>query len=288
MKKTVAISGSTGFIASYLIPFLKERGYDIVPLKRPDFESDDLLKDKLKNADIIVNLAGAPIIKRWSERYKRELYSSRVGLTEKIVNTLNLLKKEPDCFISASAVGVYPDFKLCNEDCSELRDDFLGTLCKEWERVAFLLNDITRVVVLRIGVVIGKGGGIIKKVSLPFKLGLGGRIGSGKQGFSWIHIEDLCRIILFAMENRDVKGVINAVSPAPVDNIEFTRTLAGVLKRPAIFPVPVFVLRLLFGEGASILLEGQKAVPDKLKQYGFDFKYIELEQALKRVFYERF
>ncbi len=281
--KNIAVSGSTGFIASYLIPFLKEKDYGIIPLRREDFKDLTALKEKLKNTDIVVNLAGAPIVKRWNENYKKELYSSRVDLTRKIVNAVKELNKKLDCFVSASAVGIYPDFKQCGEDCSDLRDDFLGKLCVDWENAAFSLKN-TRVIALRIGVVIGKNGGIIKRVSLPFKLGLGGRIASGKQGFSWVHIEDLCRIILFAIENEKVEGVINAVSPNPVDNNEFTKTLAGVLKRPAIFPVPSFMLKLLFGEGASILIEGQRAVPKKLKGFNFKFKYPQLEEALKQVF----
>ena len=281
--KNIAISGSTGFVASYLIPFLKEKGYGIIPLKREDFKDLSILKDKLKSADIVVNLAGAPIVKRWSEKYKKELYSSRVDLTKKIVKGIEELNKKLDCFVSASAVGVYPDFKQCAEDCNDLRDDFLGKLCVDWENAAFSLKN-TRVIALRIGVVIGKNGGIIKKVSLPFKLGLGGRIASGKQGFSWIHIEDLCSIILFAIENDKIEGVLNAVSPNPVDNNEFTKTLSRVLKRPAIFPVPSFALKLLFGEGALILIEGQRAVPKKLKNFNFEFKYPQLEEALKQVF----
>ncbi len=281
--KNIAISGSTGFVASFLIPFLKEKGYGVIPLRREDFKNLTALKDKLKSADIVVNLAGAPIVKRWSEKYKKELYSSRVGLTKKIVKALEELNKRLDCFVSASAVGVYPDFKPCGEDCSDLKNDFLGKLCIDWENAAFSLKN-TRVIALRIGVVIGKNGGIIKRVSLPFKLGLGGRIAGGKQGFSWIHIEDVCSIILFAIENEKVEGVVNAVSPNPVDNNEFTKTLVRVLKRPAIFPVPSFALKLLFGEGALILIEGQRAVPKKLKNFNFEFKYPQLEEALKQVF----
>ena len=281
--KNIAISGSTGFVASYLIPFLKEKGYEVIPLKREDFKDLSILKEKLKNADIVVNLAGAPIVKRWNENYKKELYSSRVDLTKKIVKAIEELNKKLDCFVSASAVGVYPDFKTCTEDCDDLRDDFLGKLCVDWENAAFSLKN-TRVIALRIGVVIGEHGGIIKKVSLPFKLGLGGRIASGKQGFSWIHIEDLCSIILFAIENEKIEGVVNAVSPNPVDNNEFTKTLSRVLKRPAIFPVPSFALKLLFREGAVVLIEGQRAVPKKLKNFNFEFNYPHLEEALKQVF----
>lgn len=284
MKKTVAISGSTGFIAGYLIPELKSKGYNIVPLLREDFKNQKKLEEKLTNVNGVVNLAGAPIIKRWTKSYRRELLNSRVDLTKTIVETVKKIGLHLDFFVSASAVGLYRDGMLCSEECKSIRDDFLGRLCVEWEKAASGLKDKTRVVVLRIGVVIGKGGGIIKKVSLPFKLGLGGRIGSGKQGFSWIHIEDLCRIIIFAMENSDIKGVINAVSPSPVDNMEFTRVLAGLLSRPALLPVPSFILSLLFGEGSAILLEGQRAVPERLLQSGFEFYYPDLVSALKQVF----
>ncbi len=280
----IAISGASGFIASHLIPFLKKKGYGIVPLFREDFEKEGVLSQKLKNCNGIINLAGEPIVKRWSEKYKKRLYQSRVDLTKQIANTLKKEKIKPKFFISASAVGIYKDEKICDETCRFFREDFLGTLCKEWEKAAFELRDYTRTVVFRIGVVIGKNGGIIKKVSLPFKLGLGGRLGSGKQGFSWIHIEDLCWAILFAIENETIDGVLNAVSPNPVDNLEFTKTLAKVLKRPAIFPVPSIALKLMFGEGATVLLEGQKVVPKKLSNAGFTFNYPELSSALKQVF----
>lgn len=286
MKK-IAISGFTGFIASRLSPFLKEKGYHVIPLLRSDFENKALLKEKLLSSDIVINLAGEPIIKRWSESYKKKLYISRVDLTRDITEILRNEGKHPECFISASAVGIYPDFRLCHEDCEDLREDFLGKLCRDWENAALSIKDISRVVVFRIGVVIGKNGGIIKKVSPLFKLGLGGKIASGKQGFSWIHIDDLCKAIFFAIENKGMEGIFNAVSPNPVDNLEFTKALGRVLKRPVIFPVPSFALKILFGEGASVLVEGQKAIPKRLIEAGFKFSYPELDTALKQVFYER-
>ena len=281
MKK-IAVSGSTGFIASYLIPILEKEGYSIVPLIREDFKNTAILSEKLKDCTAVINLAGAPIVKRWSEKYKKELYSSRVTLTETLANTINSLPEKPELFISASAVGIYKDGKFCNESCRDLREDFLGKLCKDWENAA--LKCQTRTVVVRIGVVLGKNGGIIKKISLPFKLGLGGRLGNGKQGFSWIHIDDLTNIMLFALQNKNLSGIVNGVSPNPVTNAEFTSAVSKVLKRPAIFPAPSFLLKAVFKEGAKLLLEGQKAVPEKLEKEGFKFKYPEIEQALKQVF----
>ncbi len=286
MKK-MAFSGATGFIASHLIPLLEKRGYQIVPLLRGDFEDKNSLIGKLKDCMGVINLAGEPIVKRWSESYKKKLYSSRVDTTLKIVRVFNELNFYPDFFISASAVGIYRNGAVCGEDCGNFRDDFLGKLCVDWENAAFELKDKTRVCVLRIGVVLGKNGGIVKRITPVFKLGLGGKIASGKQGFSWIHIDDLCKAIFFAIENKGMEGIFNAVSPNPVDNLEFTKALGRVLKRPVVFPVPSFALKILFGEGASVLVEGQKAIPKRLIEAGFKFSYPELDTALKQVFYER-
>ncbi len=284
MKK-MAFSGATGFIASHLIPLLEKRGYQIVPILRGDFEDKNSLIGKLKDCMGVINLAGEPIVKRWSESYKKKLYSSRVDTTLKIVRVFNELNFYPDFFISASAVGIYRNGAVCGEDCGNFRDDFLGKLCVDWENAAFELKDKTRVCVLRIGVVLGKNGGIIKRISPVFKLGLGGRLGSGNQGFSWIHIEDLCNMVNFLIENKNLSGIFNAVSPNPITNREFTKAMAEVLKRPAFSPVPAFVLKLLFKEGAVLLLEGQKVVPERFLSAGFEFLYPEIRSALKQVFY---
>ena len=285
MKNKIAVSGATGFIASYLVPFLEKKGFEIIPLLRSDFEDEKLLTEKLKKCNGVINLVGEPIVKRWSESYKKRLYSSRVETTLKIVGVFNKLNCFPEFLISASAVGIYRDGVVCGENCDNFRDDFLGKLCVDWENAAFKLKDRTRVCVLRIGVVLGKNGGIIKKISPIFKLGLGGRLGSGKQGFSWVHIGDLCNMVDFLIENKNLSGIFNAVSPNPLTNEEFTETMAKVLKRPAIFPVPAFALKLLFKEGAILLLEGQKAVPERFLSAGFDFSYPEIHSALRQVFY---
>jgi len=285
LKNKIAVSGATGFIASYLIPFLEKKGFETIPLLRSDFEDEKLLTEKLKKCNGVINLAGEPIVKRWSESYKKRLYSSRVETTLKIVGVFNKLNYFPEFLISASAVGIYGDGVVCGENCDNFRNDFLGKLCVNWENAAFKLKDRTRVCVLRIGVVLGKNGGIIKKISPIFKLGLGGRLGSGKQGFSWVHIGDLCNMVDFLIENKNLSGIFNAVSPNPLTNKEFTEAMAKVLKRPAIFPVPAFALKLLFKEGAILLLEGQKAVPERFLSAGFDFSYPEIHSALRQVFY---
>jgi len=166
-----------------------------------------------------------------------------------------------------------------------VKRDFLGNLCLDWERTAATANSIgVRTCMVRIGVVLGKGGGMISKIALPFKLGLGGPIGSGKQGFSWIHIDDLCRLFMFLLEHKLASGIYNGTAPQPVTNKQFTRTLGRVLKRPAVLPVPAFALRMLFGQGARVMTSGQLVIPERALQDGFTFSYPDLKSALQQIF----
>ncbi len=278
------ITGATGFVGSNLIPFLEKNGHSTVPVMRRDFADTGQLAAKLSGADVVINLAGAPIVARWTASYMTQLKKSRVETTRKLVSAMEKASPKPTVLISASAVGLYPDFRQQTESSFTLKHDFLAELCEEWETAAREAEALkVRTVILRLGAVLGKGGSMIKKIRIPFLLGLGGRIASGKQGFSWIHIEDLCRLILF-VAIQGGSGVYNAVSLNPVDNLQFTRILARTLHRPALLPVPEFALKLLFGKGARVLTSGQIVMPERALREGFTFRHPTLKDALSEIF----
>jgi uncharacterized protein (TIGR01777 family) len=267
----VAISGASGFIGSHL----KKIFPDFVVINRNDTEKKII--EKLNSVDIVFNLAGATILKRWSENYKKILLNSRIETTKKLVNAIN--KSNIKHFISTSAIGIYPDNTPCDEYCKTYADDFLGNLAKEWEKEANKCNKPTAIV--RLGVVLGDGGAI-KEMLLPFKLGLGGIIGNGLMKMSWIDIKDLMRIYKFIID-KNLTGIINAVSPNPVTNKKFTKTLGKILKRTTFFKIPEFLLYLKYGEGASVLTSSKEVYPKILMENGFEFKYPTIEESLKHI-----
>jgi uncharacterized protein (TIGR01777 family) len=268
MKK-IALLGGSGFIGSAL----QEHFDEVVLLKRGD--SDELMREKLSNVDTVINLSGAPILKRWNENYKKLLYNSRINSTKRLVSILNSTSVKQ--LISTSAIAIYPSNRECSEECKELSDDFLGNLCRDWEREASEFNGTTTIV--RIGVVLDGNGGALKKMLLPFKLNLGGVIGDGGAYMSWIALEDIIRVYNFLIENR-LDGIYNAVSPNPVTNREFTDALAKRLRRGAFLPLPKFLLKLIYGEGASVIVDSKRIYPKNLLHKGFEFRYNDIESAL--------
>ena len=265
----VALTGANGFVGSYL----KKSFTDHVVIERNDDE-DEILK-KLENVDTVFNLAGAPIIKRWSEEYKKVLLTSRVGTTQKIVNAIN--KSEVKHFISTSAIGAYPDGAAFDESYAGYGDDFLGSLTSQWEDEAKKCTKPTTIV--RFGVILGSQGGALAQMLPPFKFGIGGVIGDGKMMTSWIDIEDLARIYEHILENK-VTGTLNATAPNPVTNHTFTKALGARLHRPTILPVPELVLKLIFGEAASVLTGSKEIYPKRLLDSGFEFNYQDIDSSL--------
>lgn len=278
----VAMSGSTGFIGSYLKHVFAEKGWETLPLTRSDFAGDGAaLREKLSQTGAVVNLAGAPIAARWTESYKQKLYNSRIPVTEKIVTAMSGLKQKPQVFISACGVGLYPAGGPWTENDTARAGDFLGHLAQCWEQAALMAEEAgIRTVVFRFGVVLGRGGGALAKMLPIFKFGLGGIIGSGAQPFSWVHIRDLARALCAALENDAFRGTYNLTAPNPITNKGLTRALSHAINRPAIFPVPAFALKLLFGEGATVLLDGQSVLPKRLLDAGFAFDFEKIEDAL--------
>lgn len=280
--KTIAISGANGFVGTSLTNFFSSFRYKIVPLSRDILNNKSKLEEVLNSADIVINLAGANIINRWSESYKKLLYSSRIDTTSKIVNAISNISNKPKLLISTSAVGIYDNKSIYDENGS-FSNDFLSNLCQDWEKEALKAkSEATKVAIFRFGIVMGKDGGALQKMITPFKFGLGGTIGSGKQSFSFIHINDLLNAYKFVIEN-DYDGVFNLTAPTPTTNKGLTLALGKTLKRPTILPVPEFVLKLIFSEGARVLTDGQSAIPKKLLDLGFEFKFKTIEETIENL-----
>jgi uncharacterized protein (TIGR01777 family) len=271
MMKT-ALTGASGFVGTALQNYF---GPCVIIDRKDDEEA---ILNKLHNVDVVINLAGAPIIKRWDDPYKKILLNSRIESTERLVNAIN--RSDVSHFISTSAIGIYPDNQKCDESCTQIADDFLGHLANKWEDEAFLCNKPTAI--LRFGVILGKEGGALVQMLTPFSLGLGGIIGNGKMMTSWIDIEDLMRMYSFIMEHR-LTGIFNATSPYPVNNYTFTKTLGNVLHRPTILPIPEFVLRIMYGEASSVLTGSKEVYPMAMQEKGFVFEYEEIEASLKHL-----
>jgi uncharacterized protein (TIGR01777 family) len=266
----IAITGASGFIGRRLMEKLGKEAY-AVSLRGN--------LDGIAGADVVINLAGEPVSQRWTKEVREKIRSSRVDGTKKLVDAMRAAP--PKVLVNASAVGYYGSRgdELLIES-SAPADDFLAEVCQEWEAEARNAGEFgVRVVTLRNGVVLGKGGAL-QKMMLPFRLGAGGRIGDGKQWMAWIHLDDVVGLIELAIFHLGLSGPVNATAPNPVTNAEFTRQLASALHRPAILPVPKFAVHLLFGDMAQIVYASQRVIPEAALQAGYQFRYPTLEAAL--------
>ncbi|MDL0433092.1 TIGR01777 family oxidoreductase [Marinobacter sp. TBZ242] len=295
MEKRILITGGTGFIGQPLCQKLIADGHELTVLSRQPALNVQSLCGRVEAVgdlkelsgsegfDAIINLAGEGIAdKRWSEARKQQLRDSRIALTNQLVDIIRTWKTLPSVMVSGSAVGFYGDQgnHRVTEDTPP-HDEFTHRLCSDWEQAALRLEPAgVRICLSRTGVVAGPGGGFLQRMLLPFKLGLGGRLGSGEQYMPWVHRDDVVAAINWMMETETAQGAYNVVSPNPVTNRQFTKSLAGVLGRPAIFPVPAPVLKVALGEMSRLLLTGQMAIPERLQAEGFQFRFPELSPAL--------
>ncbi|MCM3667056.1 TIGR01777 family oxidoreductase [Mesobacillus subterraneus] len=296
----IAITGGTGLVGKALSREMINSGHEVFILTRNKASSNSSLNPKyvswlnegdqpeleLEGIDAIVNLAGATINSRWTDDYKRKILDSRLQATSEVKGILKKLIKKPEVLVNASAVGFYGT-SLTEEftEQAPAGNDFLAETVEKWEGAASQAEDLgVRVVLCRFGVILDKHGGALPRMVLPYKLFGGGKIGSGKQWLSWIHIQDAVSGIMFAIDNKDLKGPVNFSAPSPVTMDQFGKTLASVLQKPHWMPVPSFILKMLLGEMSILVLEGQRVHPEKLLRAGFVFRYLHLKEALKDIF----
>jgi len=294
----ILITGGTGFIGSALTRSLTEQGYEVTVLSRnpdsvekicgPGIKALNNL-NQLKPEDTfqaIINLAGAPIFDaRWSDARKQIIRDSRIGLTKQLVASMARMAVKPELLISGSAIGYYGDQgDTVLTEQSATHKDFSEQLCTDWENEAKKAEQLgVRVCLIRTGLVLAEGGGLLKRMLLPFRLGLGGRLGDGQQWMSWIHRQDWIAIARLMITDSSMQGAYNATAPNPVTNSEFARTLAHCLNRPALLPVPAWLLKILLGEMSGLVLGSQRVMPERLLALGFRFQYTDLSSALNQV-----
>lgn len=294
--QSVAITGATGLVGTALSELLSSEGKSVAAISRRDGGSyQDTIKwdpatgltnpARLDGVDAVVHLAGENIAgARWNDSVKRKILNSRVEGTRSLVKSIAAVENRPRVLVSASAIGIYGDRgdEQLTED-SAAGHGFLADVCKAWEEEANAAKDLgLRVVNVRIGVVLSPKGGALAKMLLPFKLGMGGIVGSGKQYWSWIGLHDLTRVIAYCVNNDSVEGPVNAVSPEPLTNRAFTKDVGSVLKRPTIFPLPGFMAKLVLGEMAQdLLLSSARVLPNRLQAAGFEFSHPQLQDCLR-------
>jgi hypothetical protein len=300
----VAITGATGFVGSSLVKKLFTEGHQVLVLTRnpataqkvfPSIPNLEIVaytptesgswQEAIAGCNGVVNLAGEPIAeKRWTAQEKQEILNSRKLGTQKIVEAIAKANLKPSVLVNASAIGYYGTSETSTfDESSPAGNDFLAQVCQAWEEEAQKVKAYgTRLVILRLGIVLGQGGAIAKMIT-PFKLFAGGPLGSGRQWFSWIHREDLVNLIIQALTSANMEGVFNATAPNPVRMAELAQTMGELMQRPSWLPVPSFALESLLGEGAMVVLEGQQVLPNRTQSSDFNYQYSTVKQALKEI-----
>ena len=298
----IAIAGATGFVGSRLVEQLQAQGHEVVIFTRSPQQASNRFgraqivgynplqsgawQESISGCDAVVNLAGEPIAeKRWTPDHKRTILESRQIGTQKIVEAISLASVKPSVLINASAIGYYGTSETSKfDETSPAGKDFLAEVCTAWETAAQTVTATgTRLVILRMGIVLGENGGVLGKMLAPFSAFVGGPIGSGKQWFSWVHRDDVVKLIIQAITDTQIAGVYNATAPNPVTMEAFSQTLGTVMNRPSWLPVPNFALEAMLGEGAIVVLQGQQVVPTHTLAQGFNFQYSTLKPALAAI-----
>ncbi|WP_203334731.1 TIGR01777 family oxidoreductase [Planococcus beigongshangi] len=296
----IAITGGTGFAGKEMTQLFQQHGHEVYILTRSPKPSGNGLKyvqwltegaqpeNELEGTDAFVNLAGSSINDgRWDDEQKELIYSSRVEATNEVLRIIRAMDEKPKVLVNASAVGLYPASteKTYTEKSAEIGDDFLAKTVVEWERLAEEAEEMgVRVAMGRFGIILGKKDGALPLMALPYKLFGGGTVGSGRQWLSWIHVHDVARAILFAIETDDLEGPFNVTAPYPKRMKDFGKEIARALGRPHWFPVPEFALKAVLGDKSRLVLEGQRVLPEVLQQHGFEFDYADLRSALADIY----
>jgi len=302
MNRKVLITGATGLIGSKLAKRLYDLGFKVysvsrdvkkseikfkIPIKHISYD-EDKFKNIIDNNTIIINLAGASIAgNKWTEEYKKVIYDSRILTTRKLVDILNNYELKPELFINASAIGIYGNtFEKIIDENTPVGEGFLAKVTIDWENELTKLKNNIRKVYARIGIVLDLEGGALAKMLLPYKLFIGGPLGTGKQWMSWIHIYDLIELFVFIIQNNNINGAINLTAPYPVTMIEFSKTIGKILRRPSFFKVPEFILKIVLGESSAMVLNSNRVIPKKAIENGYNFEYDNLEKALTNLLKE--
>ncbi|MDF2858438.1 MAG: dependent epimerase family protein [Neobacillus sp.] len=291
------IAGGSGFIGKKLTDTLLRNGHDVVILTRKQrpatgkvsyvrwLEQDAQPEAEIKQADAFINLAGVSINDgRWTKTHQEQIYDSRMTATDELLRIMFAMQAKPSVLINASAIGIYPASPNAayTEESPEISGDFLGRTVHDWEMKAKQAAEHgIRSVFMRFGVVLGKEGGALPLMSLPYKLFVGGTVGTGKQWVSWVHVTDVIRSIAFAIETSELSGPVNATSPSPCRMEDFGKTIGSVLQRPHWLPVPSFAMKLALGQKSALVLEGQQVLPQVLMNAGFEFAFPSLDGALR-------
>jgi uncharacterized protein (TIGR01777 family) len=284
------IAGGTGFLGSALAASLRADGDHVAIVTRRPRSPDQVAWTDLSvldGADVVINLAGTSLdAGRWTEARKAAIFNSRVDATNAIVQAMSQVGRRPRVFLNQSAVGVYgAQGSVALTEDAPPGADFLASVCVAWEAAAIKATSMTRVVLLRTGLPLDARGGALPRLALPFRLFAGGRLGSGQQYWSWIHLRDWIRMVHWAINTPDITGPLNATAPTPVTNRELADAIGRALRRPALVPAPSFAVRLLLGEMAdALILSGQRVLPAKATQGGFEFRYPDVDSALQQIY----
>jgi uncharacterized protein len=292
----IVIAGGSGFIGQKLTRLLLAEGHSVVILTRKEKKSSGKIEYvrwldegvspemEIGKADAFINLAGVSINDgRWSKSHQKQIYESRMTATDELLRIISLLPEKPTVLVNASAIGIYPSSKsaIYTEDSLEPATDFLGRTVQDWENKAQQVEKHSiRAVMMRFGVVLGKEEGALPLMAMPYRLFVGGKVGSGDQWVSWVHVTDVVRAILFAITSNHLSGPINVTAPAPLRMNEFGKCIGSVLHRPHWLPVPSFAMKMVLGQKSALVLEGQHVVPKVLQESGFEFKFPTLCSAL--------
>jgi uncharacterized protein len=282
----IKITGASGYLGKVITDELESRGHRVTGIDRGLlYGPAETLGKEFQNAGAVINLAGAPILQRWTAKNKKQIYDSRIVTAQNIARAFFIMnpEKRPKKVVTASAMNIYKARESHRETSIDFETGFLGKLIAGWENAWDKLPDGVDLTVFRMAVVLGKNSATIKNMLLPFKLGLGGKIGSGKQPFPFVHEKDVARAYSWALEKPETNGIFNLAAPQQISNAAFTSALAKKLRRPAFFRIPPFVLHLLYGEAATLLAESPAIIPDALESAGFKFQFPTIEAALEEI-----